>query len=156
MTHHRNNRSTFSDEFATILRDAGAVFASAMDQLLHVANQAPTGNSTIDDYRRFLVSEVPDFEKRSVQVKSLVPKGLLFPFEGMTPTTSPRWWQAYNNVKHSLAQNYTDGNLEHSLHAVAAVSLLAAELGSSGGPYLFNNIGVVLITLSGNEERLFP
>ena len=48
------------------------------------------------------------------------------PFIGMTPQDSPRWWKAYNDVKHNRTdnENYKKGNLENVFMALSALYLL--------------------------------
>ena len=72
---HRDNRYTFSDEFASIILSAGAVFGSAMHELLKVAARAPKGQSNMGHYSTFLLHDIQGLDSYSVQVRSRLPKG---------------------------------------------------------------------------------
>lgn len=101
-----DNRYTFSDEFSTIILSAGAVFSSAMNALLKVADSVPKGWPEMKDYSKFLLDEVPDLQSYSVRVLAHLRSGLLLPYHGMTKKTPPRWWSAYNGLKHDHQPSY--------------------------------------------------
>lgn len=156
---HRENRATFSDEFAGILRDTGAAFGSAMDEMLRVAQQSVTGQTKWEHYSKFLQAEVPDLQSHSIHVRALHPNGLLLPFGDMTATSPPRWWTAHNKVKHVDAMEYRLGNLQHCINAVGAFAVLGHLLGAVGADTLFVNVGIVYEDNAIDmrpDRRLFP
>jgi hypothetical protein len=156
---HRENHATFSDEFAGILRDTGAVFGSAMDEMLRVAQQSPSGQTKWEHYSKFLLAEIPDLQRHSIHVRALHPSGLLLPFGDMTATSPPSWWTAHNKVKHVDAMEYRLGNLQHCLNAVGALALLGHLLGAVGADMLFMNVGIAYDDTAIDmrpDRRLFP
>jgi len=157
---HIENRNTFSYEFASVLRDAGSIVGSVLDALLRGVRGVPKGQYTFADYRDFLRSEVPDIHKRSIHVRPCFPKGTVVPFEELrSPTGTPDWWNAYNQVKHSEYDEFRIGNLENCVAAVSALALLGFLMGVLGADWLFVNVGIAYddnsIDMS-DERRLFP
>jgi hypothetical protein len=160
---HTENRKTFSNEFGSILLDAGALFGSAMDTTLRIAGQAPRKRSNFGHYRKFLLAEIPELDCYSVRVRRRDRPALLLPFQGTTDTTSPTWWLDYNAYKHSKLDNYRLGNLENVLNALAAVAVLSFFTNSLGmsdahnADYLFMDIGKRIDAANPTaEELLFP
>jgi hypothetical protein len=154
---HRDNRYAFSDEFSTIILSAGAVFGSAMHELLKVAGRAPKGNSNIGHYSDFLLDEIPDLQSYSVRVRAYFRSGLLLPFQGMTKRTPPGWWSAYNDLKHAHQPNYRAGNLENCVNAVGAVVVLAYFVGQEITDALVSGLGSKFDPAPpGEEGLLFP
>jgi len=144
---HPDNRSTFSHEFGSILRDVGSVFGSLMDRLTRLtASERLPKRLNFGHYRTFLVGNVPNIHSLTVKVRAL-DAGLLIPFEEFgSPQGTPRWWDAYNNLKHSEILNYQDGNLENTLNGIGALAILGFSLGTFGidmnvSSPLFHNIG---------------
>lgn len=69
-----DNRYTFSDEFSTIILSAGAVFSSAMNALLKVADSVPKGWPEMKDYSkscwmRFQTSRAIRFASSRISVQ---------------------------------------------------------------------------------------
>lgn len=154
---HRDNRDTFSDEFASIMFSACSVFESAMRDLLKVAGRTPKGRPEMKDYSAFLLDEVPELDRYSVRVRAYLRQGLLLPFQGMTKRTPPKWWSAYNDLKHSHQPNYRVGNLENCLNSLAAVVVLAFPAGQEITDPLFSGVGSKFDPANpGVEELLFP
>jgi hypothetical protein len=152
-----DNRYTFSDEFSTIILSAGAVFSSAMNALLKVADSVPKGWPEMKDYSKFLLDEVPDLQSYSVRVLAHLRSGLLLPYHGMTKKTPPRWWSAYNGLKHDHQPSYHVGNLENCLNAVGAVVVLAYFVGQEITDALVSGLGSKFDPANlGAEELLFP
>jgi hypothetical protein len=159
---HPENRSTFSREFAGILRDAGSIFGSVADELVRGAGLAPRrrdGNYDFVDYRDFLWKQVPDLHRRTVALRPVFPMSVVTPFEELqTEAGIPAWWNAYNKVKHQVSKEFRLGNLENSVTAVCALALLGALMGTFVSDSLFVNVGIAYkedsIDLS-DERRLF-
>jgi hypothetical protein len=155
----RENCTTFSYEFASILRDSGSVFGSVLDSLTN----GTKGNFGIKtdfwDYKKLLLNEDVDIHRRTLQVRPLFPSGMLVPLSALSkPTETPNWWRAYNNVKHSEYENFRDGNLQNAVLSVAALVILEHFVGVSLADGLWVNIGIVYpdtaIDMS-EERRLF-
>jgi hypothetical protein len=158
---HSENRKAFSYEFASILRDSGSAFGSVVEALLQGTMGAPKRRYTFANYRRFLRQEVPDIHKRTVHWRPCFPNGTVVPFEELqTATGTPKWWVAYNNVKHSEYDEFRMGNLENCVKAVSALALLGRLMGLFiMSDQLFVNVGVAYDEESvdmSDERRLFP
>lgn len=157
---HRDNRGTFSYEFASILRDSGSLFCSVADALV-AGTKATTGRRyDFGDYRGFLLSEIPDIHKRTVSLRSCFPAGLIVPFEELqTETGTPAWWHAYNQLKHHEYDNFHTGNLENCVTAVSGLALLGHLMGVFVSDAMFVNVGIAYPDNSvdmSDERRLFP
>lgn len=155
------NRNTYSYHFASILRDAGSVFASTLDALLrNVEGQPNTRLYGIKDYRRFLRSQVPDIDKWSVQLQPLFPFGQVVPFKTLrTNKASIAWWDAYNDVKHNEYEAMQKGNLENCINALSALALLGFWLRVFNRDSLFITISQIADRdpyILSVEQPLFP
>jgi len=157
---HGENRKTFSYEFASILRDSSSVFGSVAEAFLQGTMGAPKGEYTFANYRDFLRREVPDIHKRTVHLRPCFPNGVIVPFEELQMATdSPKWWIAYNKVKHSEYDKFRMGNLENCVKAVSALGLLGHLMGVFISDRLFVNVGIAYAENSigtSGERRLFP
>lgn len=75
----------------------------------------------------------------------------------MTKKTPPRWWSAYNGLKHDHQPSYHVGNLENCLNAVGAVVVLAYFVGQEITDALVSGLGSKFDPANpGAEELLFP
>jgi len=153
---HPLNYDAFSYEYASILRDTGSVFGSVMDRLLDVT-KFPKTKSDYDmgDYRRWLIGEIKDIQLVTVRVFHPI-NFLLIPFEDIRDENRRLgWWAAYNNLKHSDIESFTDGNLGNSLNGLAAVAVLYAAFDPSNGSAirLFSDIGFIDPPISARFEE---
>ena len=161
---HAGNRDAFSYEFASILRDAGSIFGSVADAVTRGAGVASkrrrADEYSFPDYRHFLLGQDPDLPRRTVDLRPLFPASVVVPFEELTDRRGiPRWWDAYNGVKHREYDEFPRGNLENSVTAVCALALLGNLMATFVSDDLFVNVGVVRHPASidlANERRLFP
>ena len=146
---HPNNRYAFSYEFGSILRDASSVFGSLTDRLARLTTSEHLPKYlNFGHYRTFLVGNVPDIASLTVKVRML-DAGVLVPLRELEyPRHIPRWWDAYNKLKHSEILNYKDGNLENTLNSIGGLAILGFLLGTFGfliggaSSPLFHNIGI--------------
>jgi hypothetical protein len=154
---HTDNRSTFSYEFASILRDCGSAFGSVMDMFVKETKAVKPGTDTnISDYRKFLCELIKDISKRSLQIRPLFPKGLVLPFEDMkSDSDSPKWWDAYNKVKHNEYIDFRSGNLENCVNALSSLALLGNFSGWLISDQFFVNVGIPY-TEDSVQKKLFP
>jgi hypothetical protein len=158
---HTDNRATFSYEFASILRDCGSTFGSVMDAFVKGTNAGkPETNTNIAEYRKFLFEQIKDIHRISIQIRPLFPKGMVLPYEDIKSINdSPKWWDAYNDVKHNEYENFKSGNLENCVKALAALVLLGFYGSWFRSDQLFVNVGIQYpedsIDMS-LERRLFP
>ena len=157
---HKDNRDTFSYEFASILRDSGSLFSSVADALV-AGTKATTGHKyKFGDYRDFLLSEVPDIFRRTVTLRHCFPGGIVVPFEELRARAGvPAWWHAYNQVKHHEYDDFRKGNLENCVTAISALALLGHLMGVFVSDAMFVNVGIAYSDSSvdvSDERRLFP
>ena len=145
---HPNNRYTFSYEFGSILRDASSVFGSLTDRLVRkTTSERLPKHLNFGHYRTFLVDKVPNISSLTVEVRALDARALI-PFRELESAQgTPRWWDAYNNLKHSEILNYQNGNLENTLNSLGALAILGFLLGIFGfgsiaSSPLFHDIGI--------------
>ena len=157
---HRDNRDTFSYEFASILRDSGSLFSSVADALLAGAKATTGRRYDFGDYRDFLLGEVPDISRRTVTFRRCFPAGVVVPFEELqTGPGIPAWWSAYNQVKHHEYEEFRRGNLENCVAVVSGVALLGHLMGVFVSDAMFVNVGIAYSDGSvdmSDERRLFP
>lgn len=155
---HRDNRDTFSYEFASILRDSGSLFSSVTDALV-AGSKAITGHRyDFGDYRDFLLEHVPDIFKRTVSLRRCFPTGIVVPFDELQ-TGTPTWWHAYNQVKHREYDDFRKGNLENCVTAVSGLALLGYLMGVFVSDAMYVNVGIAYPDNSvdmSDERRLFP
>ena len=158
---HRENAKTFSYEFASILRDAGSAFGSFSDAVVRASNpnkgwrRAPN----IADFFDFYSQYAPDLPKAYIEMIGLSGPIRLQPFWGWTRRQAPAWWKAFNHVNHSEYKYATEGNLQNTTNAVAAVEIILRRATSNqkgtglfsswGGPWEPGQLGTSHI------ERLF-
>lgn len=140
---HPSNRYTFSHEFGSILRDIGSVFGSSVDRLTRLTASEPLPSRlNFGHYKSFLLREIPNIAQQSIKIRGF-DSGVLVPFRDLGfPQGTPRWWGAYNNLKHSEILNYQDGNLENTLDFMGALAILNFQSHSSVTYRLFVNIGI--------------
>ena len=156
---NRENGSTFSYEFASILRDSGSVFGSVLDSLAKGKKGDFRIQTSFRDYKRLLLDEDPNIHHRTLQVRPLFPNGMLVPLSTLSQSNGiSDWWRAYNNAKHSEYQNFRDGNMQNAVLSVAALVILEHFIGVHLPDSLWVNIGIVYsdttIDMS-DERRLF-
>lgn len=157
---HTENRSIFSYEFASVLRDSGSIFGSVADALVRGARDTPKREYDFGDYRDFLLQEIPDIHRRTVHLRPCFPCGIVVPFEELYGGTGiPKWWHAYNQVKHREYHEFRMGNLENCITAVSGLALLGQLMGVFVSDALFANVGIAYDEKSvdmSDEKRLFP
>jgi hypothetical protein len=82
---------------------------------------------TISDFREAF-EPIYDLSKRSVAVLSTKHFALLIdvlaPFSEFGEEITPKWWTAYNKVKHNWLKNFKKANLENTLRALSGAFLL--------------------------------
>ena len=158
---HPDNRNVFSYEYASILRDSGSAIGSVLDAMVQHSKSSTNTRYNISHYREFLRTEITDIHLASANVKTLYPKGTLVPFEAFKDARgTPDWWNAYNKVKHSEHDDFRFVNLENSVNAVAALSLLSVAMGAyTWGESIFNQVDLIYSETSQEmspEYRMFP
>ncbi len=138
------NFNVFSYEYASILRDAGSVFDSAMDTLL-TQNGYPIREKKkaydIADYRSWLDRNIEKIGQITLGLNYPIELKYLQPFVGIADIERKlEWWDAHNCVKHSDMKKSSKGNLGNALNSIAALAVLYT-LSVSKGIRLFDEIG---------------
>lgn len=139
----RENRDTFSYEFASILRDTGSAFGSTMDELVRRTTTKPKKRYDFNDYRRFLIDSIPNIHMRVVAVNALFPL-IIMPFSALRDSQKgqPKWWRAYTAIKHSEVKQHKEGNLSNTFGSVAALAIIGNQMGAFVRTDMFVNVGV--------------
>lgn len=139
----KDNEKTFSYEFSGILRDSGSLLSSVMDELVRSITPNTKRRFDFKDYREFLVNEISDIHVRVVAVNALFPM-ILMPFSALRgpETGQPRWWKAYNAIKHSGVTQHKEGNQANAVGSLAALAILGSQMGCFIRTQLFVNVGI--------------
>jgi hypothetical protein len=147
---HPDNSKTFSFELSSILRDAGSIFSSVLDHLVRRGTES-SDRLDIANYKKWL-TDVPyrpqTVDLEPVNTLELAVAELNAPFDrrflrGFMPyIRTPRWWSAYNDLKHSDLNQFRKGNLEHCLNAVAALGTLLVHCTGDARFRVFRRIGI--------------
>jgi hypothetical protein len=156
---HSENSETFSYEFASILRDCGSVFSSVLDAMMKGSAFTDKDKTNIVDYKSFLKAQDDTVYLYSVHFRRRFPYGLILPLYSLKNTKTPRWWDAYNEVKHSEYNAYHSGNLGNATTALASLVILETILGKPRSDEIWTNIGFQYEEESFDMEainRLFP
>lgn len=156
---HSENSETFSYEFASILRDCGSVFSSVLDAVIKGSAFTGKDKTNIADYKSFLKEQDDRVYLYSVHFRSRFPDGLILPLYSLKKTKSPRWWDAYNEVKHSEYDTYRFGNLGNATTALASLIILETIFGKARSDEIWTNIGLQYEEDSFDMhtmKRLFP
>lgn len=140
---HSENCDAFSYQFASILRDSGSVFSSVLDAMIRGSGCVARGQTNIAHYKSFLKAQDNTIYLASVHFRSKFPYGLILPLYSLKSSRSnPRWWLAYNNVKHSEYDEYRFGNLGNAATALASLVILETVFGKPSTDKIWTNIGL--------------
>lgn len=122
------NGSTFSYEYASILRDSGSAFGAFCEELVlsRPDSKPRPSRPTVGDFYRLLISYDTDLPFSFTDVPQLGHAGRLQPFLRWTANQSPSWWEAHNKAKHT--NNAYLGCLGYATNAVAALNVLLCKL----------------------------
>jgi hypothetical protein len=157
---HSENCDAFSYQFASILRDSGSVFGSVLDAMIRGSGFVARGQTNIAHYKSFLKAQDGRIYLASVHFRSRFPYGLILPLYSLKASRSnPRWWLAYNNVKHSEYAKYRFGNLGNAATALASLVILETVFGKPSTDKIWTNIGWQYEEESfdmNTMKRLFP
>jgi hypothetical protein len=81
----------------------------------------------ISGYKNIVLSRFKEIASQAVTIRRF--NITIVPWENWGKS-SPKWWHAYNDVKHSRLLKYRSGNLENVWHAVAGLGVIMQFLGS--------------------------
>ena len=156
---HSENYGAFSYQFASILRDCGSVFSSVLDAMIKGSRFAVQRETNIRDYKSFLMSQDTTIYLSSLHFRSRFPNGLILPLYSLKSHNSPKWWEAYNAVKHSDHDHFRAGNLGNATVALASLVTLETLFDKPSTDEIWTNIGMQYEEDSFDMnamERLFP
>jgi hypothetical protein len=136
-----SNASTFSFEYGSIIRDVGSTFSSVLDKLVRNTATKPEGRDyDIREYRKFLTGETENIDSITCQLATPFKQNLVIPFSDITNGMARiKWWEAYNDLKHSEIDNIQKGCLSNVIYSVSSLAVL-----------------YTLMTHRPAEGRLFP
>jgi hypothetical protein len=119
------NSTTFSFEYGSIIRDIGSSFSSVLDKLVRNTIREPSKIYDIRDYRKFLIRETEDIDSIAAKLITPFKRNLILPFANIRDKKARiKWWDAYNNLKHSEIDNFQDGCLSNVLYGIASLAIL--------------------------------
>jgi len=120
---HTANAEAFSYELASTLRDAGSAFLSFHDAV--VREWAPKKKRIgVKDVLEYYEGNDPDFRKLYIEFARHPGALRLQPFWSWTFGSPPKWWTAYNQLKHSEYKHIEVGNMANATHAISAVEIV--------------------------------
>lgn len=115
-----SNFKTCSDEIIKYLQIICSEFEIICKLICNIS-----GKKRIDFYLSYFMENIKDFESIKVKLYDIELKPFQIIMIGKEKQTKNlAWWKSYNNIKHNRFNNYTDGNLENLLNAIAALYYL--------------------------------
>lgn len=122
-----HNFKSYSNEFVRLLLAIGSevdVVAKLMCQRIDPTRRV--GN--IDDYRVVILPKFPGLPDTQL----FMPKYefVCRPWDdwGGGPPENPRWWRAYNDVKHARNNHFVDAHLENVLEGLLGLYVMVGHL----------------------------
>lgn len=116
-----DNFSTFSTELLKLLFSASSEIDVVAKLLCHQINKESKA-SNIGHYRATIMKAYPEFSSIDVH---LTRYGLtLTPWDNWANKRKPKWWDAYNSVKHERNKYYSAANLKHSINALGGLYII--------------------------------
>jgi hypothetical protein len=133
---HSSNRNVFSYEYASILRDVGSIFGSVMEAFVRETTSI-SEKIDIRDYRKWLEAldindhgspdKIAKIHDISATINYPGRLRVIIPFLPLKVEENRLdWWDAYNAVKHSDMEKFSNGNLINCLSGVASLAILLA------------------------------
>lgn len=120
---HSNNYKTFSDKYAGLILLIGSEVDVVSKELVKQIS-ANAARNNIWDYQKTICARYPKLHEQEIVVPRYNIK--FRPWEswqGNAPT-SPKWWTAYNNVKHNRLFNRHVATQENTLNALCGLLLM--------------------------------
>lgn len=119
---HKENFSTFSNEYASLLRSIGA----ELDNFFKVYSGFDLNErKNIKDYACSILNSYPEIVNQKIEIRDLDIE--IQPFLNWninTPAQSLVWWDSFVNIKHNRVENMKSANLENVLNILGALFLL--------------------------------
>ena len=115
------NFDSYSVELARILLAAASevdVVAKKLCRKLEVRSNV----RSIEEYRKTILFRYPQFFEVQVELPRFALT--LYPWKTWKENVPPKWWTAYNKIKHHRHIHFYQANLKHTVDAVAALYVL--------------------------------
>ena len=116
------NFETFSNNYAMLLQAIGSEINNTFKELCVYENDE---NKGIKDFSKFIKDSFPELASLEIIV---IGYDITFsPFESWRNgnfNNSPKWWSAYNKIKHSRIASYNEASLKNVLYALGALMLI--------------------------------
>jgi len=77
----------------------------------------------IDDYCEVVTATYPNFNATPTTVGSMLEHDVV-PWDNWASGKAPKWWRAYNNVKHARNAFFQEANIGNLLHALAGLCVV--------------------------------
>lgn len=120
---HPLNKSAFSYEYSSILRDVGSVFDTVMKKIID--EEETHYDRNIGGQLKYLRDNMRDFE--NYRVRFNYSRKYLFPFE-LNKNGIPEWWNHYNSVKHDDMDSFSSGCFQYVTVGMAALYVLKHQV----------------------------
>ncbi len=118
---HPDNYQTYSLELVRLLLAAGSEIDVALKMLCKQVNSTARPTRNIDEHKAIVLTKHQDMQTQQVTISRY---GItLQPWKDWQ-TANPKWWAAYNDVKHDRLINYRSGNLENVINAVGGLGII--------------------------------
>ncbi len=128
----KDNFDTYSTQFTRLLLAAASEVDVVAKKLCLQIDTSGT-HKNINDYRKVIVPKFPAIPNMQMGIQWNPVR--LKPWKSWEPPTSssPDWWQAYNDVKHKRNTHFKSANLRNALEAIAGLYCLVRHLDEDKG-----------------------
>lgn len=118
------NFSTYSIKLGQLLFSAASE-VDVIAKLLCELTNPEAKRSNINEYKNVLRPAMPNLSSAEV----FVPRyGLSFkPWKNWSGTQNPKWWLAYNKVKHERNAHFNQATLDNALNSLGGLLILTHE-----------------------------
>lgn len=148
-----DNFNTFSEKYFTLIQLIGSEIDTILKDLCDLSDKPfPEGNKlkNIHHYCEIINNNYPNFSNEEIYVNRI--RTTIIPWEKWSYSknyvktsnnkeyykysgNNPKWWSAYNKVKHTRTSTYKYANLKNTLYSLSALYILNIYLYSE----LINN-----------------
>ena len=132
-----DNKSSYSYEYSSLLRDAGSVFGSTMNTILQ--NVRGSGDEfDISHYKEYLCTELENIETIGAEMHIPFKMRLVFPFQQWNEEGKKlKWWEAFSELKHGDFTKFQEGSLDNVVNSMASLAILFS-LFSNNARFMIN------------------
>lgn len=119
---NNDNYKTYSSEISIAFMSACAEFEVVAKALCVLCDSSFRKNANILRIAACLTIHFPSIFTETVELSYFKIK--MVPLSNLAPTNSPKWWKAYNSLKHDRSNSYSEANIENLLLALASLSIV--------------------------------